>query len=92
LSQVCSAKTWRDETGIMICRIYKALFAFCALGLYVSPFRSPGKLTPAQSQHFVSTGTRCLRVPSNNIPGQVQTDGRGEAARKRGCVGRSRLF
>jgi len=33
LSDVCSAKTWQDETGIMICRIYKALFAFSALGL-----------------------------------------------------------
>jgi hypothetical protein len=33
LSDVCSAKTWHDETGIMVCRIYKALFAFCALGM-----------------------------------------------------------
>jgi hypothetical protein len=33
LSQVCSPKTWRDDTGVMVCRIYKVLFAFCALGL-----------------------------------------------------------
>jgi hypothetical protein len=37
LSHVCSPKTWQDDTGIMICRIYKALFAFSALGLYVTP-------------------------------------------------------
>jgi hypothetical protein len=46
LSQVCSPNTWRDDTGIMVCRIYKALFAFCALGLYViSHFPSLRKLT-----------------------------------------------
>jgi hypothetical protein len=33
LSDVCSAKTWGDDTGVMVCRMYKALFAFAALGL-----------------------------------------------------------
>jgi hypothetical protein len=32
-SHVCSQKTWEDETGIMICRIYKALFAFSMFGV-----------------------------------------------------------
>jgi hypothetical protein len=41
LSHVCSPTTWRDDTGIMVCRIYKALFAFCALGLYVDPIFRP---------------------------------------------------
>ena len=35
LSHVCNKSNWEDETGIMVCRIYKALFAFTLLGLYV---------------------------------------------------------
>jgi hypothetical protein len=33
LSHVCSQTTWEDETGIMVCRLYKALFAFAMLGV-----------------------------------------------------------
>lgn len=35
LGHVCNKANWQDETGIMVCRIYKALFAFSLLGLYV---------------------------------------------------------
>lgn len=37
LSHVCNKSNWEDETGIMVCRIYKALFAFTLLG-FVSTF------------------------------------------------------
>jgi len=33
MSHVCSLKTWEDSTGIMICRVYKTLFAFTAFGV-----------------------------------------------------------
>ncbi|ORY17432.1 hypothetical protein BCR34DRAFT_37955 [Clohesyomyces aquaticus] len=36
LSHVCNRKNWDNETGVSICRTYKALFAFSLLGLYVS--------------------------------------------------------
>ncbi|KAF2472337.1 uncharacterized protein BDR25DRAFT_302579 [Lindgomyces ingoldianus] len=32
LSHVCNRKNWDNETGVSICRIYKALFAFSLLG------------------------------------------------------------
>lgn len=37
MSHVCNKSNWEDETGIMVCRIYKALFAFTLLG-FVSTF------------------------------------------------------
>lgn len=33
LTHVCNVANWNDETGIMVCRLYKALFAFTMLGL-----------------------------------------------------------
>jgi len=33
LSHVCNKKTWEDSTGIMVCRIYKSLFAFAMFGV-----------------------------------------------------------
>jgi hypothetical protein len=33
LSHVCNRANWTEETGIMVCRIYKALFAFALLGV-----------------------------------------------------------
>jgi len=33
LGDVCSKATWEDLTGIMVCRLYKALFAFATLGV-----------------------------------------------------------
>ncbi|KAK4989709.1 hypothetical protein LTR50_003034 [Elasticomyces elasticus] len=33
LTHFCDVQTWNDETGIMVCRIYKALFTFSLLGL-----------------------------------------------------------
>ncbi|EOD47172.1 hypothetical protein UCRNP2_6076 [Neofusicoccum parvum UCRNP2] len=32
LGHVCNTANWRNEDGIMVCRIYKALFAFAMLG------------------------------------------------------------
>jgi len=37
LSHVCNRSNWENETGIMVCRVYKALFAFTLLG-FVSTF------------------------------------------------------
>jgi hypothetical protein len=34
LSHVCNTANWTEEVGIMVCRIYKALFAFALEGLY----------------------------------------------------------
>ncbi|KAF1349801.1 hypothetical protein BDV97DRAFT_175619 [Delphinella strobiligena] len=33
LTHVCDITNWHDETGIMVCRIYKAVFTFSLLGL-----------------------------------------------------------
>ncbi|KAK5154642.1 hypothetical protein BJ546DRAFT_842485 [Cryomyces antarcticus] len=33
LTHVCNTANWHDETGIMVCRIYKSLFTFSLLGL-----------------------------------------------------------
>jgi hypothetical protein len=33
LGHVCTISKWEDVTGIMICRMYKALFAFSMFGL-----------------------------------------------------------
>lgn len=38
LANVCDKKHWHEDTGIMVCRIYKALFAFTLVGLYVKHF------------------------------------------------------
>ena len=32
LTHVCNVDNWHDDVGIMVCRIYKALFAFALLG------------------------------------------------------------
>lgn len=33
LTHYCNVTNWNDQTGIMVCRIYKALFTFSLLGL-----------------------------------------------------------
>ena len=33
LTHACNYDKWNEDTGIMVCRIYKALFAFSMLGL-----------------------------------------------------------
>jgi len=35
LANVCDVAHWHEETGIMVCRIYKTLFTFTLVGLYV---------------------------------------------------------
>jgi hypothetical protein len=35
LTHYCDIEHWQEDAGIMVCRIYKALFAFAFLGLYV---------------------------------------------------------
>ncbi|KAI9687405.1 MAG: hypothetical protein M1820_010459 [Bogoriella megaspora] len=32
LTHVCNTANWHDETGIMVCRVYKSLFTFSLLG------------------------------------------------------------
>lgn len=34
LRGLCDVENWHEDVGIMICRIYKALFTFALLGLY----------------------------------------------------------
>lgn len=33
LRNMCDIEHWKEETGIMVCRIYKALFTFTLTGL-----------------------------------------------------------
>ena len=35
LSHMCDVENWHEDVGIMVCRIYKALFTFTLVGLYV---------------------------------------------------------
>lgn len=35
LTHTCNTENWNDTSGVMICRIYKALFTFALVGLYV---------------------------------------------------------
>lgn len=35
LAHYCDVDNWNDGTGIMVCRIYKAVFTFALLGLFV---------------------------------------------------------
>lgn len=60
LTHYCDVLNWNDSTGIMVCRIYKALFTFSLLGLYVlaptstpslNPWPSTNPLTP-QERHY----------------------------------------
>ena len=36
LTHTCNTENWGDSSGTMVCRIYKALFTFALVGLYVS--------------------------------------------------------
>lgn len=36
LSHYCDVEHWQEDAGIMVCRIYKALFTFAFLGTWVS--------------------------------------------------------
>jgi len=36
LGNYCNTKTWENDAGVMVCRIYKTLFTFTFLGLYVA--------------------------------------------------------
>lgn len=38
LSHVCNRANWDDETGIMVCRVYKALFSFSLFGVVATLF------------------------------------------------------
>lgn len=62
LANVCDTEHWHEDIGIMVCRIYKALFAFTLIGLYVPLVRliSLGILT---SNRSVSTlAALCLDI------------------------------
>ena len=65
LANVCDMEHWNEDIGIMVCRVYKALFSFTLIGLYVLPFsthtlRVDESLTPLRS---VSTlAALCLDI------------------------------
>jgi hypothetical protein len=40
LSQRCTVELWSHETGVMICRMYKALESFTIIAMYVRVFFS----------------------------------------------------
>jgi hypothetical protein len=65
LSHNCDIDNWNHETGIMVCRIYKALEAFTIGGLYV--YRLPRSFAPfsLHSQYLrLSTTDFSPPVPS----------------------------
>jgi hypothetical protein len=35
LMHKCNIKNWGNDAGIMVCRLYKTLFTFALIGLYV---------------------------------------------------------
>ena len=57
LQNMCDVQHWHEDTGIMVCRIYKALFTFAFFGTYVLTPSYPVRprsilLTP---NHSIST-------------------------------------
>lgn len=54
LTHYCDVEHWQEDAGIMVCRIYKALFAFAFLGLYVP---SPRRSSSSESFSGVAQGT-----------------------------------
>lgn len=40
LSHMCDVQNWHEDTGIFVCRIYKALFTFAFIGTCVLSPRS----------------------------------------------------
>jgi len=52
----CSIENWSTEAGVMVCRIYKALEAFAASGMYVfSPVPLLPKFLFLELQHTLSS-------------------------------------
>ena len=39
LTHVCNVANWHEDAGIMVCRIYKSLFTFSLLGVYVATYQ-----------------------------------------------------
>lgn len=48
LTHRCQVEDWNDETGVMVCRIYKALYAFGCCGLYVNKSCPNRLISPEQ--------------------------------------------
>lgn len=68
LANVCDAEHWNEDIGIMVCRIYKALFSFTLIALYVSSHSISchhtsrhAKLTPIFSSVSTLAAT-CLNI------------------------------
>lgn len=55
LRNQCDIDHWHEEAGIMVCRIYKALFTFTLLGLYVFPFVPYSLSSRLQTKFSLST-------------------------------------
>jgi hypothetical protein len=67
LAHVCDAESWESETGISVCRMYKALFSFallgfvatgCALGLDVRVMRGARRRGVFQPLDVLDGGER----------------------------------
>lgn len=63
LGHYCNTATWENEAGVMVCRIYKALFTFTLVGLYVS-FFSPN---PSSDQEFMSMSVHETMTDINRL-------------------------
>lgn len=55
LTHVCNKKNWDGVVGIMVCRIYKALFAFSMFGTYVFTCKSSCLVDPADYSNRLCT-------------------------------------
>jgi hypothetical protein len=51
LKNYCDVEHWQEDAGIMVCRIYKALFTFAFLGLYVSSHVACNRSTLTHASH-----------------------------------------
>lgn len=49
LTHRCRVEDWNDETGVMVCRIYKALYAFGCCGLWVTLIAAKFRVVSEQS-------------------------------------------
>jgi hypothetical protein len=83
LSHKCNAQNWGGDDGIMICRIYKVLFAFSLTGTYVSlplphqnleTIRLLTSLLPQQRLHISRPRPRHLYLQESNTARRVQPD------------------
>lgn len=69
LRNLCDITHWNEDTGIMVCRIYKTLFAFTLTGLFVVTTMLSCNIladNSVQAFHTRSPRPRYLRPPPAN--------------------------